>query len=180
MRAMTAAAPGRYTRTTKVLHWLTVAALASQFTIGYVMAAGDSSRGRGRGRGEGSGRGRGRGGELDVFGDDRLLTIHVLVGITILVLATIRLLWRWHSALPPWAPGLSPAERAVAHWTERALYLLLFVIPLTGLWLVLVDDGALALHVAAHLAFFAVVAVHVGLVLKHQLLDHDQLLRRMV
>ena len=116
-----------------------------------------------------------------MFGDDRLLTAHVLLGVTILVLATFRLYWRRRRAtLPPWAPGLSPTERIIAHWTERALYLLLFVIPLTGLFLVLVSDDAVGVHVASHLAFFAVVTIHVGMVLKHQLIDRDRLLRRML
>ena len=110
-----------YGRTTRTLHWLTVAALATQFVVGYTMEADDSGRGRGRGRGSGSGRGRGRGGDdLEVFGNDQLLTVHVLLGVTILVLATVRLLWRRHSTLPPWAPGLSASERTLAHWTERA------------------------------------------------------------
>jgi cytochrome b561 len=60
------------------------------------------------------------------------------------------------------------------------LYVLLFVVPLTGLWLVLVSDDAVALHVASHIAFFVALALHVGLVLKHQLIDRDQLLRRML
>jgi len=156
---------------TKVLHWLTVAAIAAQFTIGYLMDAG-SGRGRGRGRGRGgeSGRGRGGGRELDVFGDHRLLTAHVVLGVTILALAVIRILWRRHSTLPPWAPGLSPAERILAHWTERALYLLLFAIPLSGLWLVLVSDDAVGVHVAAHIAFFVALAAHVGVVLWRGLL----------
>ena len=106
--------------------------------------------------------------------------MHVLLGVTILVLATVRLLWRRHSTLPPWAPGLSASERTLAHWTERLLYPLLFVIPSTGLWLVLVSDDALAAHVAAHIAFFVVVTVHIGLVLKHQFIDRDHLLRRML
>ena len=58
--------------------------------------------------------------------------------------------------------------------------MLLFAIPLTGLWLVLVSDDALAFHVAAHIAFFVAFACHLGLVLKHQLLDRDRLLRRML
>ena len=171
--------PG-YGRVTKILHWLTVAALVTQFTIGYSLDVGGRGRGRGRGRGGESGRGRGRGGDLDVFGDNRLLTAHVLLGVTILVLAGVRLAWRRHSTLPPWAEGLSPAERTLAHWTERALYALLFAIPLTGLWLVLVSDDAVALHVASHIAFFGVVSAHIGLVLKHQLIDRDHLLRRMI
>ena len=104
----------------------------------------------------------------------------MLLGITILLLATVRLLWRRHSMLPPWAPGLSSVERTLADWTERALYVLLFVMPLTGLWLVLVSDDALPVHVASHITFFVAVSVHVGLVLKHQLIDRDRLLRRML
>jgi len=169
-----------YGRTTRVLHWLTVVALAAQFTIGYVMEAGGQGRGRGRGRGGESGRGRGRGGELEVFGDEPLLTAHVLLGVSILVLALIRLWWRRRTPLPPWAPGLSATERAIAHWTERALYALLIVVPATGLWLVLVSDDAVGLHVAAHIAFFVALAFHLGLVLKHQLIDRDHLLRRML
>jgi cytochrome b561 len=166
-----------YGRVTKILYWLT---LATQFTIGYLLDVGGRGRGRGRGRGGESGRGRGRGGDIDVFGDNRLLTAHVLLGVTILVLAGVRLAWRRRSTLPPWAEGLSPAERTLAHWTERALYVLLFVIPLTGLGLVLVSDDAVALHVASHIAFFCVVATHIGLVLTHQFIDRDHLIRRMI
>lgn len=172
-------APG-YALRTKVLHWLTVAAIATQFVIGYSMDVGGRGRGRGRGRGGESGRGRGRGGDLDVFGDDALLTAHVLLGVTILVLAAVRLWSRRRTPLPPWVPGLSPFERTLATWTERALYTMLFVVPLTGLWLVLVSDDAVALHVAAHVAFFVALAAHLGLVFKHQLIDRDQLVRRMI
>jgi cytochrome b561 len=160
-----------------------VAALVAQFTIGYLLED-DSGRGRGRGRGEDSGRGRGRGGDDDVnlgftSGDDGLLTVHVLVGLAILTLATIRLLWRRNTPLPPWAPGLSSAEKVLATWTERVLYLSLFLIPLTGLSLVLVSDDLLFAHIATHLLFFAALAAHLGLVLKHQLIDRDHLLGRM-
>lgn len=172
------AAPG-YGTATKVLHWSTVAAIVAQFTIGYSLDVGGQGRGRGRGRGEGSGQGRGRGGDLEVFGDDGVLTAHVLLGVTILGLAVTRLWWRRRTALPPWAPGLTAFERRLAHWTERALYTLLFAIPLSGLWLVLVSDDAVAVHVAGHVAFFVVISAHVGLVLKHQLVDRDGLVRRM-
>jgi len=115
--------PG-YGRVTKTLHWLTVAAVAAQFTVGYSLDV-DGGRGRGRGRGGESGRGRGRGGDgVDVFGDDTLLTVHVALGVSILVLATIRLVWRRRTTLPPWAGGLSLFERRLAHRTEQALYIL--------------------------------------------------------
>ncbi len=47
-----------------------------------------------------------------------------------------------------------------------------------GLTLLLLDD-LLGLHIASHLAFFAALAVHVGMVLRHQLVVRDGLLRRM-
>lgn len=169
-----------YGRVARWLHWLTVAALGLQFAIGYALDVGGQGRGRGRGRGGGPGRGRGRGGEdLDVLGDG-LLTVHVALGLTILALALARLWWRRRQGLPPWAATLSAGERALAHWTERALYALLVLIPATGLWLVLVSDDAVALHVAGHVAFFVALAAHVGLVLKHQLVDRDGLLWRML
>jgi cytochrome b561 len=159
---------------TQLLHWLTVLALATQFVIGYLMDADDGGQGRGRGRGRGdeSGRGRGRGGEegYDVL-DDTMVTVHVALGVTILVLAVARVAWRRSGGLPPWAERLTGGERRLATWTERLLLVSLFAIPITGLGLVLSgDDGALVFHVAAHLVFFAALSAHVGLVLGRRLL----------
>lgn len=53
------------------------------------------------------------------------------------------------------------------------------LIPLTGLSLLLVSDDLLVLHVAGHIALFVALALHLGLVLKHQLINRDRLLRRM-
>lgn len=175
---------GGYGVVTKAFHWLIASLITAQFAIGYAMdPGGGRGRGRGRGRGgeSGRGRGRGRGGEWDLFGDDALLTVHVVLGVTILVLALARLTWRMTTPLPPWADTLTPGERKLAHWTERLLYLVMFAIPLTGLVLVFSgDDYLVGLHVSAHITCFVAIAAHLGLVLKHQLLDRDHLLRRMV
>jgi cytochrome b561 len=42
------------------------------------------------------------------------------------------------------------------------------------------DDILLGAHILTHVAFFLAFAVHVGLVLKHQFVDRDNLLRRML
>ncbi|WP_107774945.1 cytochrome b [Nocardioides sediminis] len=177
-----------YGRVAKVLHWATVLALLAQLTVGYLMEAGDSGRGRGRGRSGGSGRGRGRGGDdegydvaerLAAWPED-LVAWHVVLGVTVLLLAVARVAWRRGHGLPPWAATLSSTERRVAHWAERALLTLLFAIPLTGLSLLVAGDDVVALHVASHVAFFAALTAHLGLVLKHQLVDRDRLLRRML
>jgi cytochrome b561 len=166
--------PEGYGWPSKVLHWATVAALVAQFAVGYLMDPDDGGgRGRGRGRGGDSGRGRGRGGDSDGYDvlDDRLLTVHVSLGVLIIVLALVRLAWRRIDGLPPWSDWLSPADRRVATWTERCLLGLLLVIPATGLVLVLTGkDDLVGLHVAAHVAFFVALAVHVVLTLGRRLL----------
>jgi cytochrome b561 len=164
--------PG-YRASQKVLHWLTVLALAVQLAVGYLMDADDSGRGRGRGRGGESGRGRGRGDGSGGYLDDpdTLVTIHVALGVTILLLAVARVVWRRVAGLPPWAEQLTRAQRRIATWTERALLATLFVVPASGLALVAAgDDDLLWLHVAGHIAFFAALLAHVGLVLGRGLL----------
>ena len=165
--------PEGYGGVAKALHWLTVAALVAQFTVGYVLDVDDSGHGRGRGRGRGgeSGRGRGRGGEDGSLLDDpgTLLTVHLLLGALILTLAVVRVTWRRLDGLPPWAEALTPAERRLATWTERALLVLLFVIPLSGAAVLLGDDDLVPVHVAAHVTFFVALAAHLGLVLRRQL-----------
>jgi cytochrome b561 len=163
-----------YGATTRALHWVTVLALLGQFTIGYLLDVDDPGRGRGRGRGRGgeSGRGRGRGGDDDPVLDVgwNLLTAHVSLGVLIVLLAALRVAWRRVAGLPPWADSLTEGGRLLASATERALLTLLFVVPLTGLALVLGDDDLLWLHVTAHIAFFVALAAHVGVVLRRGLL----------
>ncbi|MEU7697556.1 cytochrome b/b6 domain-containing protein [Streptomyces sp. NPDC039028] len=170
-----------YRPLTKALHWAAAAALGAQFVVGWALDASESGRGRGRGRGGESGRGRGRGGGYEAFGDDTLLTTHVLLGAAVILLGVARLLWRRHTGLPPWAPTLTRAERRLAHSTEVLLYALTFVVPVTGLVLLASDDDDLLwVHVTAQVLLLTAIAVHVGLILKHQLLDRDGLLRRML
>ncbi|HSJ34886.1 MAG TPA: cytochrome b/b6 domain-containing protein [Acidimicrobiia bacterium] len=171
----------------KLLHWTMFLALVAQFVVGYAM---DRAEFLLEGLVD-----RWLAGE-----EEALLPVHVALGSVILVLAVIRVLWRKWVGLPLWADGLSPTERRLAHAVERILYWLMFLIPLTGLALVLVsgedwdlrrgewqaprdwvdDDLLLAGHIATHVAFFVAFAVHVGLVLKHQFIDRDGLLRRML
>jgi len=177
--------PQGYGLVTKWLHWLTVVALVGQFTVGYSMTRADDLL-------EGA-VDRWLGGE-----EDRLLVVHAGLGIGILVLAGLRVLWRTSTPLPPWADGLSEVERRVEHRVEQVLYWTLFLIPTTGLGLVLLSgedwelggrespweladaDLLLTAHIVTHVVFFAAVSIHVGLVLKHQLIDRDRLLNRML
>lgn len=136
----------------------------------------------------------------DEFSEDRLFYLHVGFGSLILCLALVRIWWRRTSQLPPWAPTLTSFERRYAHWVETALYFLMVGIPLSGLGLAVADErrlpflGRLAssdrlsdledffefAHIGSHLLFFVAFALHVGLILKHQLIDRDRLLNRML
>ncbi len=194
--------PHGYGLVTKLLHWATVAALAAQFVVGYVMLnddggfeEADCDRGSDRieeqcerqqdaleARAEDPlGTAYSDLGSGDVFaGGVSLPELHVMLGLLVLALVVSRVVWRRTAGLPPWAEGLSAGERSLAHWTEKALLALLFLIPLSGLSLVVVSYDLLPLHIAAHIAFFVTIAAHLGLVLKHQLLDRDRLLARML
>ena len=92
-----------------------------------------------------------------------LAELHLLLGATALALGLLRPLWRRYAGLPPWSEHLSAATRRVVTWTERALMLLLVLVPLSGLALVASgSDDWLPLHVGAHVAFFTALAVHLS------------------
>jgi len=61
-----------------------------------------------------------------------LLARHKSIGITILMLAVVRLAWRRANPTPPLPDTLKPYERSLARLTHALLYLLLFAVPLTG------------------------------------------------
>ncbi|PXW95849.1 cytochrome b561 [Sphaerotilus hippei] len=135
----------------------------------------------------------------------KLYNWHKWAGVTILLLSAARLLWRLTHrppALPAAINAAMPAwQRAAHHGTHHLMYLLFFAIPLTGwayssaagfpiVWfgvLPLPDfvpaDKALAelikpLHEITAKALAALILLHIGAALKHQLIDRDRLLAR--
>jgi cytochrome b561 len=185
-----------YGAVTKLLHWLTVAAIAAQFVVGYLIRGElDDHGGHGGGgdddalaaldHGHGGGSGSGHGGGEDGFdlfsGGFGLPELHVVLGLTILGLGVVRVGWRYAGSLPPWAEALSHGERTLEGLLEKALLALLFLIPLSGLLLLGTgEDDYLPLHVAAHVAFFVVLGLHLALVLKHTVIQRDRHLARML
>src|SRR3546814_5168077 len=55
------------------------------------------------------------------------------MGATILILALVRLAWRLLHPPPPFPTELPRWERVASVWAHRAFYLLLILLPLTGL-----------------------------------------------
>jgi cytochrome b561 len=144
-------------------------------------------------------RGHGSGSDDFAAGHPGLLSAHVALGVAIIVLTAVRLGWRLSGSLPEWAPELSTGERRLQGLLERCLYGLLFVVPASGLALVFAsgedvqvfgvetpsgeladDDVLLTVHIAMQIAFFVVVGLHIGLVLKHLVVNRDRLLQRML
>ena len=62
-----------------------------------------------------------------------LYALHKSIGLTVLGLAVLRLAWRLFRPPPPPEP-MAPWQSAAATWGHRLIYLLLFVLPLSG-WL---------------------------------------------
>lgn len=95
---------------------------------------------------------------------------HVLLGLAIIAVGVLRLVWRRTTTLPPWDPRLTGTDRKIMHWAERILLAMLFVVPATGIALVVGSTDLLPLHIAAHLCFFAALAAHVGVVVRRRVI----------
>jgi cytochrome b561 len=190
-----------YGGVTKVLHWLTFSLILGQFLVGYSMstesAAADAAADRVHDSKEQCQATEDsdaaeaeeerceeevdrREDALDEEADGGPSGLHVVLGALILAMGVLRVLWRQIGGLPPWAEALSPGERFLEAWLEKGLLLLLFLIPASGFLLVAGEDDWVGLHIAAHVAFFVVVGLHILLVLKHTVIQRDRHLARML
>src|SRR5688500_11145598 len=95
----------------KALHWIIVILIITQFVI--------ASRADNLPRGPAL---------LEAWG------WHKSFGMTILMLAVIRLVWRWMNPTPDLTAETKPWERVLAKLSHALLYGLIFAMPLTG-WL---------------------------------------------
>jgi cytochrome b561 len=132
-----------------------------------------------------------------------LVTQHKTIGMTVLILATLRLLWRLFNRPPPLPRSMRLWERRAAlagHW---ALYGLIFAVPLTG-WLYSSAAGLGAywwgpvsypspveaserleavfgqLHWLLAISLGAMAVVHVFAALRHQFFQRKRILNRML
>jgi cytochrome b561 len=133
----------------------------------------------------------------------KLLARHKSVGMTVLMLAILRLLWRVGHRPPDLPAGMTPLERRLAHATHAAFYVLLFAMPLTGwmmssaknyavswfglfTWPNLIGQSEPAFdflrntHDLLSDALFAIAVLHIAAALKHHFWNRDDVLVRMV
>jgi cytochrome b561 len=171
----------RYTTTAIVFHWLIAALIIGAFTLGLVMT--------------------------DIPGITptklKYFSWHKWAGVTVLLLATLRLLWRLKNR-PPELPDTMPAwQRRAAHGLHHLLYVLIFAVPLSGYFYTLAagfpvvyfglfqlpvfiaKNPALAetlkpIHYWLNMIMAGLVGLHVAAALKHQFIDRDGTLARML
>jgi cytochrome b561 len=166
-----------YGLVTKSLHWLTFLVVVVQFVVGYTMEVDDSAFDRRDEACEATAdtdaakaeeeRCEEQVDREEEAAEDDPTDLHIALGIAILLLAAARVLWRAFTPLPPWSQRYGKLGRTLQHWLEKAMLLLLFVIPVSG-WLLYQGTAALALHIAAHVAFYVVVGAHIVLQLVHR------------
>ncbi|SNT14470.1 cytochrome b561 [Noviherbaspirillum humi] len=179
--ATPAGSPRRYGGVAILLHWLIALLVAAAFTLGLTM--------------------------VDIPGLTptklKYFSWHKWLGVTVLALACLRLLWRITHGAPPYDAGMPAWQAKAAHALHGLLYLLLFAVPMSGYFYSLAAGvpvvylGVLPLpvligpdqelkpilkqlHYALTMILAAGVAGHVLAALKHQFIDRDGVLRRML
>ena len=132
-------------------------------------------------------------------------SLHVSIGIAILVLSVLRLVWRLMNPPPAYPASMAPWEQMASKAMVLIFYVLLIGIPLTG-WFAMPKFlseepamtgitvfGALPLPTAPGLGLpmkgihelgsnlsIALVVLHVLAALKHHFINRDDILRRML
>ncbi len=133
---------------------------------------------------------------------DPLFILHKGLGSILLAVVVARALWRIIHRPPPFPDYMPAREQRIAHLTHMALYALLVVMVVSG-YVRTVGDSypielldamgvpplipvmprlaavMLVVHQFAVIALVGLAAVHVGVVLKHQLVDGNPVLARM-
>jgi cytochrome b561 len=171
----------RYSRTAIGLHWLIALLIVCGFYLGWIMT------------------------DIPGFTPTKLkyFSWHKWIGVTIFALAVIRVLWRATHQAPPLPRRIAGWQKGMAHLVHFLLYALMIVIPVSGylyssaagiqvvylgivpLPTLIAPDKALKVtlrlvHIYLNYTLLVMVGLHVLAALKHQFVDRDGLLARMI
>jgi cytochrome b561 len=172
--------PEGYSPAQKLLHWATALLIVTLVPVGLTMV-------------------RLEPGSIP----NTLYEVHKSFGLLVFGLALGRIALRLTRGAPPLVPGLPAWQRAAAHGSHIALYILIVLVPVLGwsgtsaccapvnlFWtipLTLPVSGGMevakrifALHDAMALTLAGIVLIHVGAALYHHLIRRDDTLRRML
>jgi cytochrome b561 len=172
--------PTRYSAVAQGFHWIIAGLIVTQFTLAWM--ADDLPVGMHK---------------------LALLARHKSFGMTVLMLAVLRLLWRMFNRPPELPAGMSKPERLLAKGTHVLFYILLFAMPLTGwmmssaknysvswfgrfTWPNLIGPSEPAFdllrttHRSLSWLLFSVAILHILAALKHHFWNKDDVLTRML
>jgi cytochrome b561 len=133
----------------------------------------------------------------------KLFNWHKWLGMTIMLVAALRLLWRLSRPAPALPGTMASWELLLAHVSHASMYILFFAVPLIGwarssaagfpiVYFGLVrlpdfvdKDKALAAsltqaHAIAAYTLAALIVLHVAAAIKHAIIDRDGVISRMV
>lgn len=133
---------------------------------------------------------------------ERALALHKSVGMTIFILACVRLIWRLTHCPPPLPSDLPKLHQVLAKTTHAMLYVIIFAMPVAGYiavaargretsffglfempyWVPLsrvLSQNATTLHVFGQYVLYGLVGAHVGAALFHHFIRKDEVIRRM-
>ncbi len=170
-----------YTGGAIALHWIIATLIFGGFALGWVMT------------------------RIPGITPDKLrfYSWHKWIGVTVLMLAVLRVLWRMTHRVPPLPTSMGRWQCVAAHAVHVALYVLMIAIPVSGylyssaanvpvvylgivpLPRIISPDPVLkvwfkGVHIALDYGLLALVAGHIAAAAKHHWLDGDGLLYRML
>lgn len=128
---------------------------------------------------------------------------HKWMGVTVFGLACLRVLWRLTHKAPPYPDNMPRWQQNAAHAVHGLLYLLIFAIPLSGYFFSLASGVPVVylgivplpvwiapdpelkaalrqLHYVLNMTLLFLFCLHVLAALKHQFIDRDRTLQRML
>jgi cytochrome b561 len=176
---MTIAKPEKYDSVAMILHWVIASLLIAMLIFGENMMDAEE-------------------------GAAWLPSLHVSIGFTVLTLSLVRLGWRLANPPPPLPSTMAPWEKLASHASHALFYLLMIGLPVSG-WLALpallreeaklvgITAFGLGMPAAPDLGLpmgdlhgvignvaWALLALHVLAALKHQFVNRDGVLKRML
>lgn len=170
---------------TKLFHWLIVILFSLQYVGGNIMTS------------------LGRGETVIGLTQGDFYNWHKSLGLVALAIAVFRLINRYAGSLPPWAPTITAGEKKFIHRAEQVLYLAMFIMPVSGFIYVMAGDYGVLLfgqwripnpigkwealafwgkwtHIVAGWILLAGIVGHLFVVVRHQFVVRDGLIKRML
>jgi cytochrome b561 len=146
----------KYTKTARVLHWITLLLIISQFTSHFM---------------------------IDSFAENDPASgpfkfMHGVGGLLILAATSFRIFWRWRHQ-PPVLEGIARWQVGASAWVHRLLYFLLIAQPVSGM-IAASKPAVGAVHGALSVVLLSTLFVHIGAALWHQFIAKDTVLKRML